>query len=308
MDRQAGRLPARVRRRDRLRRLTMGLSTLFGRPRGFFIPHRYAATVQPCGYPALEASFAGCVGAFESVLADVERHGERLLRLRGPAPQPRFDQNWFPTLDAAAAYVLVCRARPAHIVEVGSGHSTRFLARAIADEGLETELVCIDPAPRAPLRGLAVRWVEDVVQHAPETCFSGLHSGDILFVDSSHILMPGTDVDWLLNRILPRLAAGVLVHFHDVFLPDPYPESWAWRGYNEQQAIAALLQGRAYDCLFASHYVVTRLAHRLERGVLAELPRPADAPESSLWLVKRGGPSDATSWSNGGRPGPQGSA
>jgi hypothetical protein len=288
MGRQAGRLAGRVRRRGRVRRLAMGLGTLFGRPRGFFIPHRYAAAVQPCGYPALEAAFARCVGAFESVLADVERYRERLLRLRGPAPQPRFDQDWLPTLDAAAAYAMVCRARPLQIVEVGSGHSTRFLARAVADEGLATELVCIDPAPRAPLRGLAVRWVEDVVQRAPERCFSGLRPGDILFVDSSHILMPGTDVDWLLNRVLPALAAGVLVHFHDVFLPDPYPESWAWRGYNEQQAIAALLHGRAYDCLFASHYVATRLAARLERGVLAELPRPAAALESSLWLVKRG--------------------
>jgi hypothetical protein len=266
----------------------MGLGTLFGRPRGFFIPHRYAAAVQPCGYPPLAAVLAGRADAFEAVLADIQRYGEGLLRLRGPAPQPRFDQDWFPRLDAAAAYVMVCRTRPARIVEVGSGHSTRFLARAIADAGLHTELVCIDPAPRAPVRGLAVRWIEDVVQRAPETCFSDLRPADILFVDSSHILMPGTDVDWLLNRILPGLAAGVLVHFHDVFLPDPYPEAWAWRGYNEQQAIAALLHGRAYDCLFASHYVATRLAERLECGVLAELPRPAAALESSLWLVKRG--------------------
>jgi hypothetical protein len=266
----------------------MGLSTLFGRPRGFFIPHRYAAAAQPCAYPALEASFAGSIGAFEAVLADLETYRERLLGMRGPAPQPRFDQEWFPTLDAAAGYAVVRRARPGRIVEVGSGHSTRFLARAIADEALATELLCIDPAPRAALRGLALRWVEEVVQRAPQGCFSALRPGDILFVDSSHILMPGTDVDWLLNRILPAVAAGVIVHFHDVFLPDPYPEGWTWRGYNEQQAIAALLQGEAFDCLFASHYVATRLAARLERGVLAELPRPAAALESSLWLVKRG--------------------
>ena len=99
--------------------------------------------------------------------------------------------------------------------------------------------------------------------------------------------MPGTDVDWLLNRILPALPAGVLLHFHDVFLPDPYPEAWAWRGYNEQQALAALLQGRAWDCRFASHYVRTRLADRLARGPLSSLPPPA-APEGSLWLQKRG--------------------
>jgi hypothetical protein len=283
----AGQLRRRERGRGQRRRLAMGLATLLGRPRGFFIPYRYAATVEPCAYPALGSYLDACVRAFESVLADIERHGERLEVLRGPAPQPRFDQSWFPTLDAAAAYTMVCRIRPARIVEVGSGHSTRFLVRAIADERLDTELLCIDPAPRAPLRGLPVRWIEDVVQRAPHGCFSSLQSRDILFVDSSHVLMPGSDVDWLLNRVLPGLAAGVLVHFHDVFLPDPYPAAWAWRGYNEQQALAPLLHGQAYDCLFASHFVRTRLPDRLARGVLARLPRPA-APESSLWLKKRG--------------------
>ena len=261
----------------------MGLATLLGRERGFFIPHRYAAAVQPCAYPALERHLAACVPAFEAVLADIEAQGQRLEQMRGPAP--RFDQGWFPTLDAAAAYAIVRRARPARIVEVGSGHSTRFLARAIADAELETALVCIDPAPRAPLRGLPVRWIETVVQRAPENLFADLRAGDALFVDSSHILMPGTDVDWLLNRILPGLSEGVLVHFHDVFLPDPYPEAWAWRGYNEQQALAPLLHGAAYDCLFASHYARTRLPDRLVPA-LARLPPPA-APESSLWLQRR---------------------
>jgi hypothetical protein len=287
MGRDAGSSRLRERWRGRRRRLAMGLATLLGRKRGFFIPHRYAA-VEPCAYPALEPYLAACAGALESVLAAIERYGERLLRLGGPAPQPRFDQAWFPTLDAVAAYAMVCRTRPARIVEVGSGHSTRFLARAIADEGLDTELVCIDPAPRAALRGLPVRWIEDVVQRVPETEFSRLQRGDVLFVDSSHVLMPGTDVDWLLNRVLPGLAAGVLVHFHDVFLPDRYPEAWAWRGYNEQQALAPLLHGGAYDCLFASHYVRTRLPDRLGGGVLAQLPRPAAPLESSLWLKKRG--------------------
>jgi hypothetical protein len=279
---------SRVRGRGRghRRRFGMALATLLGRARGFFIPYRYAATVEPCAYPAIETRLAACVPAFDSVLAEIERHGERLERMRGPAPQPRFDQGWFPTLDAAAAYAIVRRARPARIVEVGSGHSTRFLARAIADEALATELVCIDPAPRAPLRGLPVRWIEDVVQRAPAACFAHLRSGDVLFVDSSHVLMPGTDVDWLLNRVLPGLAAGVLVHFHDVFLPDPYPAAWAWRGYNEQQALAPLLHGPTYACLFASHYIASRSPERLDRGVLARLPR-AGAPEGSLWLAKR---------------------
>ena len=212
-------------RRGRHRRLVMGLATLLGgRPRGFFIPHRYADRVTPCAYPALETTFAASWPAFERVLAAIDALAPELRRLGGPAPAPRFDQDWFPPLDAAAAYALVATLRPGRIVEVGSGHSTRFLARAIADRGLATDLLCIDPAPRATLRGLDLRWLECTLQQAPESCFAGLAAGDLLFVDSSHILMPGTDVDWLLNRILPVLATGVLVQVHDVFLPIPTPK------------------------------------------------------------------------------------
>jgi Methyltransferase domain len=278
---------AREGRRGRRRRLAMGLATLLGgRARGFFIPHRYADRVRPCAYPALETIFAAAWPACERLLADIEALAPALRRLGGPAPAPRFDQDWFPTLDAVAAYALVATARPRRIVEVGSGHSTRFLARAIADRGLATELVCIDPAPRATLRGLAVRWLETTLQEAPSGCFADLAAGDLLVVDSSHVLMPGSDVDWLLNRVLPPLAPGVLVHVHDVFLPDPYPERWAWRGYNEQQAIALLIQGSGYAIRFASHYLASRRPGCLAAGILAELPQGAGLA-SSLWLEKR---------------------
>ena len=98
--------------------------------------------------------------------------------------------------------------------------------------------------------------------------------------------MPGSDVDRLLNQVLPVLAPGTIVHVHDIFLPDPYPKSWAWRGYNEQSAIAAMLQGGAYELLFASHYVVSRHADRLAGAPLAALPDLASAFASSLWLRK----------------------
>ncbi len=268
-----------------------GLTTLLGgRPQGFFIPYRYAAQVEACAYPALLPFFAAREPQLREFLTNIESFGARFRQMTGPAPLPRFDQDWFPRLDAAAAYAMVCRARPQRIVEVGSGHSTRFLARAIADEGLETELICIDPAPRAALAGLDVRWIEQVVQQAPQSCFEGLGAGDILFIDSSHVLMPGSDVDILLNQILPSLSAGVLVHVHDVFLPDAYPQSWTWRGYNEQCAVAALLQGGAYELQFASHYVATRLTEEIARGSLATLPHSSAAFESSLWLCKRSSP------------------
>ncbi|MDQ5848259.1 MAG: class I SAM-dependent methyltransferase [Pseudomonadota bacterium] len=203
-----------------------------------------------------------------------------------PPPAPRWRQDWFPRLDAAAAYAMVRHVKPRRIVEVGSGHSTRFLARAVADGGLDTRITAIDPQPRASIQKLKVKWVPAKVEHAGIQAFAGLAKGDIVFIDSSHKLAPGSDVEFLVNKVLPQLPAGTYVHFHDIFLPDDYPESWAWRRYNEQVAVAALLQRKQFVAQFASHWIATRRPERLSRGVLGKLPLMAGAFESSLWLRK----------------------
>lgn len=274
--------------RSRWRRLRFGLSTLLGiARRGFFIPYRYAGSVVPAGYPALRPLFEAAEERFAEVLADMEAHADDLRRiLHGDGPA-RFDQSWFPRLDAAAAYVLVRRHRPSRIVEIGSGHSTRFLARAVADGGLSTRIVCIDPAPRTSLSRLPVEHRAMLLAEADPGLFASLQAGDVLFVDSSHIAMPGTDVDRLFLDILPRLASGVLIHVHDITLPDAYPGNWAWRAYNEQLLVGALLQGAAYEILFASHFVARTLTSSPAPGILDELPLPHEAPETSLWLRKR---------------------
>ena len=279
--------------RTAARRLWLGLSTLFGRRRGFFIPYRYAQHVPAPGgrstYRAVEQLFAASAEKFAAELRAIDELADALLVIGGqPAPAPRWDQDWFPRLDAAMAYALVRRHRPARLVEVGSGHSTRFLARAVEDGGLATEILAIDPAPRAALRGLRVEWLAQTVPACGLEPFRRLAPGDVLFVDSSHILMPGTDVDFLLNDILPILPAGVLLHLHDIFLPDDYPASWGWRGYNEQSGVAALLDGR-WELLFASRYAVTRMPDRLRDSVIAQLPLLPGALETSLWLRRREG-------------------
>ena len=200
-----------------------------------------------------------------------------------PPPAPRWNQDWFPRLDAAAAYAMVRSTRPKRIVEVGSGHSTRFLARAVADGALDTEIIAIDPQPRATLAGLDIEWIATPVQRV--AAFPALAANDILFIDSSHQLKPGTDVEFLLNAVLPLLPAGVRVHFHDIFLPDDYPAHWGWRRYNEQAAVAALIERNILAVQFASHATVTRQPDALT-GVLARLPLLPGAVESSLWLTK----------------------
>ena len=93
-------------------------------------------------------------------------------------------------------------------------------------------------------------------------------------------------MDLILNRILPVLHAGVRVHVHDVFLPDPYPADWSWRGYTEQLGLAGYLASPAWRILWASHYAVTRMG-AAERPAIAALPLATGARESSLWLVRR---------------------
>lgn len=270
---------------DRRRRL--GLATVLDlKPRGFFLPYRHADATQVVPpYPAVETAFVAA--DFGAVLDAIDGFGDALQAIDAdaPAPQPRWTQDWFPRLDAAAAYAQVRTRKPGRIVEVGSGHSTRFLARAIADGKLGTTLTAIDPAPRATLDGLPITWRRELVQATPLALFEGLTAGDLLFIDSSHLLMPGSDVDHLVNRVLPALPQGVLVHVHDVFLPDDYPEAWRWRGYNEQLALPALILG-GYAPVFASRYAVTRMADRLARSVVARLPLVAGAYETSLWLEK----------------------
>ena len=274
--------------RARVRRLAFGLATVLGiAPRGFFIPHRYAASAAPAGYPALRPLFEAAEPHFRAVMEAVEACRHDLLAVAAGEGPARFDQDWFPRLDAAAAYAIVRRERPRAIVEIGSGHSTRFLARAVADGGLTTDIVCIDPAPRAALAGLNVRHARQLLAEADPALFQALEAGDILFIDSSHVAMPGTDVDRLFLDILPRLKGGVLVHVHDVFLPDAYPAEWAWRGYNEGLLAGALIQGGAYEIMFASRYVSTQRASLVARGVVAQLPLVAGAHETSLWLRKR---------------------
>jgi predicted O-methyltransferase YrrM len=216
------------------------------------------------------------------VLAWIEDLAEDLERIGAePPPAPRWHQDWFPRLDAAAAYAIVRMTRPRRIVEVGSGHSTRFLARAVRDGELATQITAIDPAPRASIRALALDWRETPVQATDPALFASLEANDILFIDSSHQVKPGSDVEFLLGEALPRLAKGVRIHFHDIFLPDDYPDAWAWRRYNEQQAVAALL-AEGYAAEFSSHGVASGSV----TGVLARLPLARDAKESSLWLCK----------------------
>ena len=271
----------------------MGLTTLLrpNKPLGFFIPYRFASQTQrrinDLSYGpvaerlrAEERSFIDLLDRAQAFETTFQHIGTQ------PPPAPRWAQNWFTGLDAIAAYTLVHLHRPERIVEVGAGHSTRFLAKAISDGATGTQLTIIDPEPRTSVQGLSVHHEECLVTEVPADLWTALQPNDFLSIDSSHILMPGSDVDFLLNQVLPSLPDGVFVHFHDIFLPDTYPADWQWRGYNEQTAVAGLVTSGRFRPVFASHYVAKVHQSTLKTSPLAVFTENAGAPASSLWLQK----------------------
>lgn len=271
------------------RRFQFGLRTVLGlSKRGFFIPYRYAATVpdsQPV-YEALEKHFTAKYQDFTAFCHALDAYVDEFARF-GEAPEPRWQQGWFSRLDGAAAYGIVRQRKPKVIIEVGSGHSTRFMAQAICDGDLDCRQIAIDPYPRAAIKALAVDWQAKLLGPDHLALFASLEAGDIAFFDSSHILMPGTDVDMIFNRILPILKPGVLIHIHDILLPNPYPAAWLWRGYNEQNVLGPMIASGAYDLVFASAYVASRMQDVIADCSLADLPLFEGAYETSLWLEKR---------------------
>ena len=198
----------------------------------------------------LDALLARDRAAQLALVASFEEHEEALLRIPVDAGDagtgPAWRNGYFPALDTVCLYGLLARRRPRLVVEIGSGWSTRVARRAATDHGLDTRLVSIDPEPRVEVDELC----DEVVRQRFEDCVdrvTALSPGDVLFVDSSHRVLMGNDVTVLFLEVLPRLAPGVLVHVHDVFLPWDYPAEWADRLYAEQYLLGTLLLAAGRD-------------------------------------------------------------
>ena len=151
--------------------------------------------------------------------------------------------------DAAIYHSMIAHHRPARIVEIGSGYSTAVALDTIDTLQLSTSVHCIEPYPERLYSLLQYRDEVTIdvcgVQDCSPDLFTALSPGDILFIDSSHVAKSGSDVVWLIQRILPRLSVGVIVHIHDVFWPFEYPRSWLdeRRDWNELYMLGAFLSG-----------------------------------------------------------------
>lgn len=200
----------------------------------------------------------------------------------------RFRSSWFfGHGDACIYHALLRTLRPARVVEVGSGF-TSALALDTRERYLpELQLTFIEPYPER-LYGLlsqddrrACEIIPQPVQDVPLEVFDRLEPGDILFCDTDHFVKAGSEVNWLIFNVLPRIAPGVVVHIHDVFWPFEYPKGWLEeaRGYNELYLIRAWLMAKPeFSVILFNHWLWEE--HReLFTDVRPSLP-------GSLWLRK----------------------
>jgi len=201
----------------------------------------------------------------------------------------------FPPVDAEILYCMIRHYKPSKIIEIGSGNTTYLSAQAISEnkkrEGLECELIAIEPYPNKVLQKgfpglsrLIVKKVEDVDLEL----FKSLKENDILFIDSTHVLRTGGDVQYEYLEILPRLEKGVLVQIHDIFTPSEYPKInvkerfWFW---NEQYLLQAFLCfNDVFKVLWTSSYMHLNHPDKLENAFASYREQKEKQWPASVWL------------------------
>lgn len=198
-------------------------------------------------------------------------------------------QNFaFEGVDALSYYAFIRLLKPKKIVEIGSGWSTKIAAKACLENNVG-DLFSIEPYPQQILKKgfpgfskLVAKRVEDV----RIKFFEKLGKGDILFIDSSHTVKIGGDVNYIFFEILPKLKKGVYIHIHDIFLPYDYPKDWVMkerRFWGEQYLLHAfLMYNKAFEVVFARGYLNSKYPGRMAKVFKGIEP----AGGGSFWMRK----------------------
>ncbi|MGI9367897.1 MAG: class I SAM-dependent methyltransferase [Ruegeria sp.] len=215
------------------------------------------------------------------------QHSDALAALKDPAINQtgyRIGNGYYDSPDADALYLMIRRFQPKQIVEVGCGNSTRVSRQAIIDGGFESKITAIDPYPRADIAHVVDQFEQKRLEETDPALFDQLGAGDVLFIDSSHVVRMSNDVAHLFCRIIPALKSGVVIHVHDVFLPFEYPKRFFYDcpGWGEQYVLHAMLQSGDYQMLWPGYYLQQTRPDALEK-----LPFLNDGRAQSVWVKKK---------------------
>lgn len=199
--------------------------------------------------------------------------------------------SYFVFSDAFTLSAILQKERPRNIVEVGSGFSSAVMLDTLDHNDQRAALTFIEPNPDRLQSLLSsedkarVRIIRNQVQEVPLSMFDELDAGDVLFIDSSHVAKVGSDVTFLLLRVLPRLRPGVLVHFHDVFYPMSYPAEWIRAGWAWNESLflrAFLVSSHDYDIVAFNSFAGATFPELFRDKV----PEVLENTGGSIWLRK----------------------
>lgn len=222
----------------------------------------------------VDLNVAGQLAFLEKVFPKFQKECDFPLRKTSIPYEYYITNGSFGFLSAAVLHCMIRHFAPRTIIEVGAGYSTYVSARAAIlnqAQGQPTKLISIEPYPNQILKkgfaGLA-ELIPRRVEEVDINFFSQLEDRDILFIDSSHVVRIGGDVNFLLLEVLPRLKSGVVVHIHDIFFPGHYPEEWIiqkLRFWTEQYLLQAFLTyNDKFEVLWCGSYIYLKFLERLK--------------------------------------------
>ncbi len=266
-------------------------------PREFYSPFPFPEEIdwpaldRPRSLPGIDFRVPEAVRLMET-LSRFTPELDALPYERPAVPLPFWFANGsFTDFDAATTHGILRHFKPKRYVELGCGFSSYMSSHALARnaaEGAPCEAVYADPAPRRDLGQMLAtgQVIQKRVQDLPLNLFTRLEAGDVLFIDTSHVIKVQSDVVREMLEILPSLKPGVIIHWHDVFSPYDYPEEWVRNpvrlSCNEQYGVECLLSGGArYEVLLPLH-----LLWREQLAACKKLfPRGSTRPHS-FWMRK----------------------
>jgi hypothetical protein len=198
--------------------------------------------------------------------------------------KPGWNNGFLPGLDIIGIYTMLAEFKPKKYIEIGSGNSTKVAYKAKQEQQLDTEIISIDPMPRAEIDQLADVVIRQPFENIDLNLLYTLDENDILFVDNSHRILPNSDAMVFFMDILPKLKKGVIVHIHDVYLPYDYPQFMCDRFYSEQYGLAFYLLANPtkYETLLPNFFIA-------EDPALAATIAPIWQHENLSHVEKHGG-------------------
>ena len=224
-------------------------------------------------------SFFGIPGDADKQLAWVDqctsryRVNLRNFEIHTDAVRSNGSNEGYGEVEADFLYCFVRSTRPAKIVQIGSGVSTSVCLRAAKDEGYSPQITCIEPYPTDFLKRESadgrIKLVSKKVEDVGAECAAWVDAGDLFFVDSSHTLAPAGEVNLIVFEMLPRLAPGVFIHFHDIYFPYDYnPDTLSTALFFQHETAlfyAFLLMNEHFEVLASLALLHHQRLHELQR-------------------------------------------